>query len=152
MGRVISLHLFDHFHHLHGAILYSDDQIDFLPMYRVIADSSNSLEYFQITPCFFLEDVLVYICCPMKQHADIAQQVERILGKDEVPGSNPGISSYSLAEMQGFLLALGLIRSFAFFCPDFCPKPRLRIAANLVFSRGSGLCGLSRKLSSYISP
>ena len=25
--------------------------------------------------------------------ADIAQQVERILGKDEVPGSNPGISS-----------------------------------------------------------
>ena len=27
------------------------------------------------------------------EHADIAQQVERILGKDEVPGSNPGISS-----------------------------------------------------------
>ena len=26
-------------------------------------------------------------------HADIAQQVERILGKDEVPGPNPGISS-----------------------------------------------------------
>ena len=25
--------------------------------------------------------------------AVIAQQVERILGKDEVPGSNPGISS-----------------------------------------------------------
>ena len=29
------------------------------------------------------------------EHADIAQQVERILGKDEVPGSNPGISSRS---------------------------------------------------------
>ena len=27
------------------------------------------------------------------EYADIAQQVERILGKDEVPGSNPGISS-----------------------------------------------------------
>ena len=27
------------------------------------------------------------------EHADIAQQVERILGKDEVPGSNPGNSS-----------------------------------------------------------
>ena len=28
-----------------------------------------------------------------RQRADIAQQVERILGKDEVPGSNPGSSS-----------------------------------------------------------
>ena len=25
--------------------------------------------------------------------ADMAQQVEHVLGKDEVPGSNPGISS-----------------------------------------------------------
>ena len=43
----------------------------------------------------------------MKQHADIAQQVERILGKDEVPGSNPGISSRSLAEMQDFFVVSG---------------------------------------------
>ena len=28
-----------------------------------------------------------------RRHADIAQQVERILGKDEVAGSNPAISS-----------------------------------------------------------
>ena len=38
--------------------------------------------------------------------ADIAQQVERILGKDEVPSSNLGISSRSLeiCGFQGFLL------------------------------------------------
>ena len=30
---------------------------------------------------------------PGRQHADIAQSVERILGKDEVGGSNPPISS-----------------------------------------------------------
>ena len=41
------------------------------------------------------------------EHADIAQQVERILGKDEVPGSNPGISSRSLAETQDFFVVLG---------------------------------------------
>ena len=28
-----------------------------------------------------------------KQYANMAQLVEHILGKDEVPGSNPGISS-----------------------------------------------------------
>ena len=39
--------------------------------------------------------------------ADIAQQVERILGKDEVPGSNPGISSQTQSEMTGFLLFIG---------------------------------------------
>ena len=43
----------------------------------------------------------------MKQRADIAQQVERILGKDEVPGSNPGISSMRLAEMQVFFVVSG---------------------------------------------
>ena len=42
----------------------------------------------------------------MKEHADIAQQVERILGKDEVPGSNPGISSIRLAEMQVFFVVI----------------------------------------------
>ncbi len=35
--------------------------------------------------------------------ADIAQQVERILGKDEVPGSNPGISSKEAAIPLGWL-------------------------------------------------
>ena len=29
--------------------------------------------------------------------ADMAQQVEHVLGKDEVPGSNPGISSMKRA-------------------------------------------------------
>ena len=52
----------------------------------------------------------------MKQRADIAQQVERILGKDEVPGSNPGISSRSLAEMQDFFVVYGhFLQEFAFF-------------------------------------
>ena len=42
------------------------------------------------------------------RNADIAQSVERILGKDEVPGSNPGISSKALIflEEQGFFLVL----------------------------------------------
>ena len=55
----------------------------------------------------------------MKQRADIAQQVERILGKDEVPGSNPGISSRSLAEMQDFFVVSGwFVQDFA-RCPSF---------------------------------
>ena len=37
-------------------------------------------------------------------HADIAQQVERILGKDEVASSNLAISSTALAEMQVLFL------------------------------------------------
>ncbi len=36
--------------------------------------------------------------------ADVAQQVERILGKDEVTGSNPVISSRDPSEMKDFLL------------------------------------------------
>ena len=44
--------------------------------------------------------------------ADIAQSVERILGKDEVPGPNPGISSIKSpsdidAEGDFFVLLLG---------------------------------------------
>lgn len=34
--------------------------------------------------------------------ADMAQLVERVLGKDEVTGSNPVISSIALALSQGF--------------------------------------------------
>ena len=36
---------------------------------------------------------------PIAQRADIAQLVERILGKDEVGGSNPPISSTKLLEV-----------------------------------------------------
>ena len=51
---------------------------------------------------FFAEFVYNNIrCLRRKQLADVAQQVERILGKDEVTGSNPVISSMDLAEMQG---------------------------------------------------
>ena len=34
-----------------------------------------------------------YAAVVERQHADVAQSVERILGKDEVTGSNPVISS-----------------------------------------------------------
>ena len=69
-------------------------------------DLQKNFDFFENTPCIFSKDVIVYIRCPMKQRADIAQQVERILGKDEVPGSNPGISSRSLAEMQDFFVVI----------------------------------------------
>ena len=36
-----------------------------------------------------------YAAVVERQHADVAQSVERILGKDEVTGSNPVISSRS---------------------------------------------------------
>ena len=39
-------------------------------------------------------------------NADVAQSVERILGKDEVTGSNPVISSTEPPEMAVFLLLL----------------------------------------------
>ena len=38
------------------------------------------------------------------KHADVAQSVERILGKDEVTGSNPVISSRNQSEMAGFFV------------------------------------------------
>ena len=41
--------------------------------------------------------------------ADVAQSVERILGKDEVTGSNPVISSRNPSEMKDFFLVLGRI-------------------------------------------
>ena len=43
------------------------------------------------------------------KHADVAQSVERILGKDEVTGSNPVISSRNQSEMAGFFVVLGRI-------------------------------------------
>ena len=43
------------------------------------------------------------------KHADVAQSVERILGKDEVTGSNPVISSRNQSEMAGFFVVLGWV-------------------------------------------
>ena len=40
----------------------------------------------------------------MQQHADVAQSVERILGKDEVTGSNPVISSIETVRNDGFFV------------------------------------------------
>ena len=37
--------------------------------------------------------MVYYIHVAQMKHADVAQSVERILGKDEVAGSNPAISS-----------------------------------------------------------
>ena len=44
------------------------------------------------------------------KHADVAQSVERILGKDEVTGSNPVISSRNQSEMAGFFVVWGWVR------------------------------------------
>ena len=43
--------------------------------------------------CIFAARMLQYISCQAIAYADVAQSVERILGKDEVTGSNPVISS-----------------------------------------------------------
>ncbi len=55
----------------------------------------------------FTED-MYNISCLFKSCADIAQVVECILGKDEVTGSNPVISSKVLKTLcfQGFLFLL----------------------------------------------
>ena len=52
------------------------------------------------------EEVVYNIIVARSGHADIAQQVERILGKDEVASSNLAISSTALAEMQVLFLVL----------------------------------------------
>ena len=41
----------------------------------------------------------------VERHADVAQSVERILGKDEVTGSNPVISLKGLAFASPFCLS-----------------------------------------------
>ena len=53
-----------------------------------------------------IQVVVIYISRRTKRHADVAQSVERILGKDEVTGSNPVISSEGLAELQVFFFYL----------------------------------------------
>ena len=49
-----------------------------------------------------------------RQIAAMAQLVERILGKDEVPGSNPGSSSKTNPNLYGwgFWFVLGLLPHF----------------------------------------
>ena len=97
----------------------------------------------------------------MRQHkyADIAQQVERILGKDEVPGSNPGISSLSLAEMQDFFCCFGvkcarfsdvsvLLRDLASFFARFITN---RITNQVIFEFFLPLYMREERLSQTIS-
>ena len=47
------------------------------------------------------------ILLALREHADVAQSVERILGKDEVTSSNLVISSEELAEMQVLFFVFG---------------------------------------------
>ena len=46
-----------------------------------------------ISLLIFLFGSCIISLLPKKRRADVAQSVERILGKDEVAGSNPAISS-----------------------------------------------------------
>ena len=43
----------------------------------------------------------------------MAQQVEHVLGKDEVPGSNPGISSKNKTHLFRWVLFCELVKGFA---------------------------------------
>ena len=49
---------------------------------------------------------------PRRHYAAVAQSVERILGKDEVPGSNPGSSSRITPEILGFWVFSFAFRNF----------------------------------------
>ena len=53
----------------------------------------NVLKIFLKKGIAFLLQMVYYIPVASLERADIAQPVERILGKDEVPSSNLGISS-----------------------------------------------------------
>ena len=46
--------------------------------------------------------IYAIITLALKKRADVAQSVERILGKDEVTGSNPVISSIKQSEKTAF--------------------------------------------------
>ena len=71
---------------------------------RCISCKCTSLE--EGFPCTFI--VYMHSC-----------GLDQCIGKDEVPGSNPGISSRSLAEMQDFFVVLGwFVQEFA-RCPSF---------------------------------
>ena len=58
-----------------------------------------------------IDAVLLYQCCV--SNADVAQQVERILGKDEVTGSNPVISSINHPTALG---------GFSYAVPPLCVR------------------------------
>ena len=78
------------------------------------------------------------------KHADVAQSVERILGKDEVTGSNPVISSRNPSEMKDFFLVLGrisqeLARHPAFLLTSILPGRVL----SQILSQNSDFCDFS---------
>ena len=61
------------------------------------------------------------------KHADVAQSVERILGKDEVTGSNPVISSRNQSEMAGFFVVLEWVLQERLLCVAFVRSPCVQI-------------------------
>ena len=71
----------------------------------------------------------------------MAQLVEHILGKDEVPGPNPGSSSNeTLVERRGLLVSMGIFRPHPFAaifrkgCGLFlCPEKRFPEQAQILF-------------------
>ena len=78
------------------------------------------------------------------KHADVAQSVERILGKDEVTGSNPVISSGNPSEMKDFFLVLGRISQKWALHPAFLLTSILpgRVLPQIL-SQNSGFCDFS---------
>ena len=58
---------------------------------------------------------------PRDLYAAIAQPVERILGKDEVPGPNPGSSSIKIPVTT---MATGIFHFMGGFCPFSKPLPK----------------------------
>ena len=78
------------------------------------------------------------------KHADVAQSVERILGKDEVTGSNPVISSRNQSEMAGFFVVLGWISQEWALHPAFLLTSILQGRfLSQILSQSSGFCDFS---------
>ena len=67
------------------------NQFHIAPKNSCFGTKENFFGFFHFSYCKITDAVLLYQCCV--SNADVAQQVERILGKDEVTGSNPVISS-----------------------------------------------------------
>ena len=87
---------------------------------------------------------LMYNIIRAVKHADVAQSVERILGKDEVTGSNPVISSRNPSEMKDFFLVLGRVlqkfqREIAFLLTSIL----LGRFLSQILSQNSGFCDFS---------
>ena len=83
------------------------------------------------------------------KHADVAQSVERILGKDEVTGSNPVISSRNQSEMAGFFVVLGWVSQKRTHHPAFLltswTKPAVCVNPLSVRAREKRLKALCRR-------